>query len=63
VQVGLPTIEAVELDLRPRSRPRLILDPYGYGLVRVRSDSIVTHTRFVGPEHQSFEPEWAGLFD
>lgn len=63
VQVGLPTIEAVELDLRRRSRPRLNLDPYGYGLVWVRSDSIVTHTRFVGPGNRPFAPEWAGLLD
>jgi 3',5'-cyclic AMP phosphodiesterase CpdA len=63
VQVGLPTIELIELDLEPGARPRLVLDPIAYNLVAIADDGIVTHTRFVETGQRPFTPDWADLYD
>jgi 3',5'-cyclic AMP phosphodiesterase CpdA len=59
VQVGLSTVQAVELDLHPDARPRLVVDAAGYNLLHVDGRRIVTHTRFIEPDGEPFSPVWA----
>lgn len=59
VSVGLATVHHVECDLRPGSRPRLIVDPAGYQLHQWSQGSWVTHTRYIATGAEAFVPDWA----
>jgi 3',5'-cyclic-AMP phosphodiesterase len=62
VQVGLSTVQAVELDLRPEAGPRLVVDAAGYHLLLVDGRRIVTHTRYIAPDADPYRPEWADRY-
>lgn len=66
VQVGISTVQHVDLDLAPGAGPSLIIDPVGYQIHRVAGRSIVTHTRYIDtPERSStvrLTPSWADDF-
>ena len=55
VQVGLATVQHVDLDLAPGAGVSLIVDPIGYQIHRIAGSSVVTHTRFIetgAPAHR-----------
>lgn len=63
-QVGLSTVQHVDLDLAPAAPLSLILDPPGYQIHRLVGDaagsaSMVTHTRLFETGHEGFIPSWA----
>jgi 3',5'-cyclic AMP phosphodiesterase CpdA len=60
-QVGMSTVQHVELDFRPDAPVAVIDDPVGYQLHQVTGNSIVTHSRYIrtGPP---VVPSWAGEF-
>jgi 3',5'-cyclic-AMP phosphodiesterase len=66
VQVGLATVQHVDLDFTPGAGPSLIVDPVGYQIHRVAGSSVVTHTRYIDtPEDPSTAriiPSWADEF-
>jgi len=69
-QVGLSTVQHVDLDLAVGAGPSLIIDPVGYQIHRVSHSagraSVVTHTRYIDtPERSStarLVPSWADDF-
>ena len=62
VQVGLSTVQHVDLDLAPGAGVSLIVDPIGYQIHRVVGPSVVTHTRYIDTGHQRIIPSWADDF-
>jgi len=66
VQVGLATVQHVDLDLAPGHGPSLIIDPVGYQIHRIADRRVVTHTRYIDTaEPSSTEriiPTWADEF-
>lgn len=66
VQVGMSTVQHVDLDLAPGAGPSLIDDPVGYQLHRIttgeRGTSIVTHTRYIETGHERVVPHWADAY-
>ncbi|MET0909999.1 MAG: phosphodiesterase [Ilumatobacteraceae bacterium] len=66
VQVGLSTVQHVDLDLVPGAGPSLIVDPVGYQIHRIAGRRVVTHTRYIDtPERSSTAriiPTWADEF-
>ena len=62
VQVGLSTVQHVDLDLAPGAGVSLIVDPIGYQIHRIAGSSLVTHTRFIETGHQRIVPSWADDF-
>ncbi len=62
-QVGLSTVQHVDLDLQPKAPIKLVLDPPGYQIHRlsnVDSDfSMVSHTRYLETGNDGFFPFWA----
>lgn len=63
-QVGLSTVQHVDLDLAPAAPLSLILDPPGYQIHRLvdpsgHAPSMVTHTRLFETGNQGFIPSWA----
>lgn len=61
--VGLSTVEHVELDLAADAGVSMILDPVGYQVLRIEGRNIVTHTRYIATGQRSFRPEWAGEYE
>lgn len=65
-QVGLATVQHVDLDLAPGAGPSLIIDPVGYQIHRIAGRNVVTHTRYIDtPEPSStarIVPSWADIF-
>jgi Icc protein len=65
-QVGLSTVQHVDLDLTPGAGPSLIVDPVGYQIHRVTARDIVTHTRYIDTRERSSTqrviPSWADDF-
>lgn len=57
--VGLSTVHAVALDLRPDANVSLIVDPAGYQLHHFDGAGWVSHTRYIDTGHAPFTPEWA----
>ncbi len=62
VQVGMSTVQHVDLDLAPGAGVSLIVDPIGYQIHRVAGRSVVTHTRYIDTGHQRIIPSWADDF-
>ncbi len=62
VQIGLSTVQHVDLDLAPGAGVSLIDDPIGYQIHRVAGSSVVTHTRYIETGHQRIVPSWADDF-
>jgi 3',5'-cyclic-AMP phosphodiesterase len=70
VEVGMSTVQHVDLDLAPGAGPSLVIDPVGYQIHRVSGSGIranvVTHTRYIDtPEPLStarIVPSWAADF-
>ena len=61
--VGLSTVEHVELDLAADAGVSMILDPVGYQVLRIADRDIVTHTRYIATGQKSFRPEWASQYE
>jgi 3',5'-cyclic AMP phosphodiesterase CpdA len=59
VQVGLSTVQHVELGLAADAPIELILDPVGYQILRIDGAAIVTHTRYIDTGQLPFRPSWA----
>jgi Icc protein len=62
VQVGLSTVQHVDLDLAPGAGVSLIDDPIGYQIHRIAGSSIVTHIRYIETGHHRIVPSWADDF-
>lgn len=66
VQVGMSTVQHVDLDLAPDAGPSLIVDPVGYQIHCVIDRNIVTHTRYIDtpepPSTRRIIPSWADDF-
>lgn len=62
VQVGVSTVQHVDLDLATHSTPSLIRDPVGYQILRVDGRDIVSHTRYIDTGEERIIPTWAGEF-
>lgn len=62
VQVGVSTVQHVDLDLLPVSTPSVIRDPIGYQILRVDGRCIVSHTRFIETGEQRIIPSWSEEF-
>jgi Icc protein len=62
-QVGLSTVQHVDLDLAADAGVSLVLDPAGYQIMRISGREIVTHTRYVAPANESFVPGWAADYE
>ena len=58
-EVGPATTVHVALDLTGSTDVRLVRDPFGYRLLRIDGESIVSHVRYVDTGEQPFEPAWA----
>ncbi len=58
-QVGLSTVQHVDLDLEPGGPISLILDPPGYQILRCNEAGIVSHTRYLETGTDGFVPYWA----
>lgn len=62
-QVGLSTVQHVDLDLEPEAPIKLVLDPPGYQIHRVTNSangfSMVSHTRYLETGQKGFIPYWA----
>ncbi len=65
-QVGLSTVQHVDLDLAPDAGVSLIVDAVGYQVHRVAASGIVTHTRYIdtgdGVPSARIIPTWADDF-
>lgn len=61
-QVGMSTVQHVELDFRPDAPVAVIDNPVGYQLHQVTSDAVVAHSRFIRTP-DAVVPEWASEFD
>lgn len=63
VQVGMSTVQHVDLDLAPGAGVSLIIDPVGYQIHRIAAGpagpSVVTHTRYIGTGQHRIIPPWA----
>ncbi len=57
-QVGMSTVQHVDLDLMPDAPLSLVLDAPGYQIHRITGSDMVTHTRSFGTGNQGFVPEW-----
>jgi 3',5'-cyclic-AMP phosphodiesterase len=62
VQVGISTVQHVDLDLAPGAGVSLIVDPIGYQIHRIAGASVVTHTRYIETGHSRIIPSWADDF-
>ena len=58
-QVGVSTVQHVDLDLAPMATPSVIRDPVGYQILRIHGRDIVGHTRFIDTGQQRIIPAWA----
>jgi 3',5'-cyclic-AMP phosphodiesterase len=65
-QVGVSTVQHVDLDLAPDAGVSLIVDAVGYQIHRVAASGIVTHTRYIdtgdGVPSARIIPSWADDF-
>lgn len=61
-QVGVSTVQHVDLDLDPMATPSVIRDPVGYQILRVDGRHIVSHTRFIETGEQRIIPSWVDEF-
>jgi 3',5'-cyclic AMP phosphodiesterase CpdA len=66
VQVGLATVQHVDLDLAPDAGVSLVIDPVGYQIHRVSAGTVVTHTRYIDTKERASTrriiPSWADDF-
>ena len=62
VQVGMSTVQHVDLDLAKGAAVSLIVDPVGYQIHRIAGSSVVTHTRYIETGHRRIIPTWADDF-
>ena len=62
VQVGMSTVQHVDLDLAPGAGVSLIVDPVGYQIHRITPAGVVTHTRYIETGHRRIIPTWADDF-
>ena len=62
VQVGMSTVQHVDLDLAPGAGVSLIIDPVGYQIHRITAAGVVTHTRYIETGHRRIIPSWADDF-
>ena len=61
-QVGLSTVQHIDLDLTPDAGVSLIHEPVGYQILLVSASGIVVHTRYTETDESPFVPKWAAEF-
>jgi len=61
-QVGLSTVQHIDLDLTPDAGVSLIHEPVGYQILLVSDSGIVMHTRYTETGESPFVPSWAAEF-
>jgi 3',5'-cyclic AMP phosphodiesterase CpdA len=61
-QVGLSTVQHIDLDLSPDAGVSLIHEPVGYQILRISDSGIVVHTRYTESDESPFVPKWAAEF-
>ena len=61
-QVGLSTVQHIDLDLTPDAGVSLIHEPVGYQILLVSDSGIVVHTRYTETSESPFVPNWAAEF-
>ena len=61
-QVGLSTVQHIDLDLSPDAGVSLIHEPVGYQVLRISDSGIVVHTRYTESDELPFVPKWAAEF-
>ena len=61
-QVGLSTVQHIDLDLSPDAGISLIHEPVGYQVLRISDSGIVVHTRYTESDESPFVPKWAAEF-
>jgi Icc protein len=61
-QVGLSTVQHIDLDLSSDAGVSLIHEPVGYQVLRISDSGIVVHTRYTESDESPFVPKWAAEF-